>query len=287
MKFNKRIFGLDYIISYSNYIHLNRPLNFKNLQDEKQIIVIDNKFNPEDYIRLPATPQYPDLLVCQHKIRYDSKIEEVIKANNLEAERIISEENGTKFINSLGWEDGLILNLGLGGFTMNFAIFNNFIKLLKDGADKKIKIYDGKGNVIDSRIADNILGGIIMIREPWRAEWLDNYFSIDPDSSNYMLNYHKLENGKIKRISEVIDKGTLFESQDRKIDLEGYIYTSTLQGLPKQDIGDGNVIYSPPKEDNVAMIRVGPENLSIRCNISPFMEISGVSVRHVRLFEMK
>ena len=124
---------------------------------------------------------------------------------------------------------------------------------------------------------------ITEVRIPWRAEWLDADFKFK-DFKLYINYNHVLDSNKnlIPKNSEILNSNTLMKN--KKISLENWIYNSTKQGLPFDDVKDGNLSYLHPKKDYASATRFDADGQAIGlfCNGIPYGRHPYVGVRAVK-----
>ena len=228
---------------------LNNIINLDLISKE-----IDKKRELTDYILLPETKNHPAIIIDQN-ISYKNK--KWAQTNDL-----------------LRQEDAFMLSPGL---------FAEFLKLLKSEKE----LYDGLGNLIDgSKIKERILKGILDIRNPWRAEWLDHKYS--GGNNKLAVTYHKFDSsGKLIQVTEPLDKDTLIKNRDPGISLEDWINNQTNQGLPKKTVNQSSLWYWPPTENYVAGFFACADWIYLNCFSDPNVSDLNLGARSARLYQKK
>ena len=126
--------------------------------------------------------------------------------------------------------------------------FAEFLKYLKEDYQK-----------INKSESDKILDEILTVRNPWRSEWLDHDYKKEK-TGLYVL-YHKFNSrGNIELVKELLDKDTLMEDKTPGINFEDYLNNHTIQGLPKNNIKNGDLYYWFPRDDNNSVARFNADS---------------------------
>jgi len=151
------------------------------------------------------------------------------------------------------------LSHGLGKKVLSLREVNDFGRLLSDGMQEKIKVYDVSGKQLEPKYLKQIFDDIFKIQSPWRAEYIDADFKIQKE--DLIINYHIFENGKIVQKSEVLDKNTLMKNKTPGISLENWLCDkNTSQGLPTNKTKSGDLYYWAPMKDNNSVARFDAYN---------------------------
>ncbi len=201
----------------------------------------------ENYILLPQTKEHPDLLIAKNRLAYDSEVEKAGKKLGLSLQ-----DNNQGYIGYIDWNKSHNLLKELDSFMLNPKLFTEFLKLLKSG-----NAFNGNKKQVNSNELETILNEIIEVRNPWRAEWLDNkYFKqggILGFGSKLSVTYHKFDSsGKLVQVTEDLDPDTLMETKTWGISLDDWINNPNSQGLPKSNVKDGSLYYLKPIEGKAA-----------------------------------
>src|SRR3989344_6012014 len=212
---------------------------------EPQEIEIDYQINPSDFIHLEAKSSgkdsYPDLWVCKYRLGVNPAVVNAGKQIGINARNTAQEKNGRRYIGDINREQALKLNLILGGRTLNTRLGKDFFALLLSG-----EASDGKGKKINkselSQIADEIFG----IRDPYRAEWVEDYFTGKED--NLILNKNYVLENKVL-VPEYSHSLTscLMEDRTPGINLKSWLENSTAQGFPGKNTKSGKLYYWHPR----------------------------------------
>lgn len=253
--------------------------------EEPRIITPANIQNPEAYLilegRTHGNYSYPDLLVSMHRLELDNQVKQIAKQLNLTVQNTAKEKDGTEYIGNIKWEPAIKLTLSLGGLTLPPRQYVDFINLLKSG-----KAYNGKGDKVDKVNLDNILGEILTVRNPYRAEWLDAKFS---GAGNQMksqigkqlstqITYHKIDsNGNIKEVTEPLED-CLMQDKTPGIDLDSWLNSANKQGLPVKQTKSGTLWYWYPRENAVARFDADADRAYLYCLRGPGSSDSALGV---------
>ena len=91
-----------------------------------------NLRNPEDYLVLPGRTHgvfsYEDTLVSMYRLGMSPEVEQAAQHLGFKIANSAKEKNGRDYIGDLNWEQGLKLNLSLGGRTLNPRQYVNFLE---------------------------------------------------------------------------------------------------------------------------------------------------------------
>jgi len=129
--------------------------------------------------------------------------------------------------------------------------FIEFIKYLKNGYQNREE-------------ARQILDEILTAREPWRAEWLDAYFKVI--NGELHINYnHRTINGELKPGKSELLEDCLMENKLPDIDLRYWLKNATSQGLPSENIPQGNLWYNYPGDRRIARFSANSGGASLFC----------------------
>ena len=165
-------------------------------------------------------------------------------------------------------------------FMLNLWQFVDYLRLLRTG-----KVFNANGNYLDSRKLEVILNVLLKIRNPYRAEWLDAYFKVDPTNNSLTINYdHRTVNGKLVPIhkKEIIK----FSVETEGIDLDSWLSSSiNIHGLPYFSAIKGSTYYYTPTrdKDSVARFFANCIDSGLHCSIQPFNFDDFIEVRAAKL----
>ena len=213
---------------------------------------IEKKIELTDYIILPETRNHPDLLIAKNKSHENKKW--------FQAQGLLKQEDS---------------------FMLTPELFAEFLRLLKS----KRELFDGFGNLItEQNIKERILEEILEIRNPWRAEGLDQKYL--RGHSKLFVSYHKFDSsGKLIQVTEQLNKETLMHSRTPGISLDDYVENPTSQGLPKKIIKEGGLWYWPPIENNVAGFFVCADWAYFNCSTDPNVSDANLGVRKAKIYQ--
>jgi len=246
--------------------------------------IVTQIINPIEYITLPGKTHgsysYPDLLVAMHRLGYDADVERAARTLGLSLQNTTKEQNGSRYIGNINWEQALKLNLLLGNSTLNPRQFIDFKELLKKGL-KGTEVYDGKGAVIDSKILKMVHDEIFTVRDPFRGEWLDaNFEVIDVIDNIFHINYdHKIANGVLKpQKSEPLENCLM---EEKYVDLS----SANRQGLPtrKSSIFSRKIKYYHPQNQSIAKFYAHSDRVVLDARGDPAYPCSPVGVRAAKI----
>ena len=245
-----------------------------------EVVDFDFNLNPADFILLEGRDagkdSYPDLHVCKYRLGVNPAVVATGRKIGLTLQDTATEKNGRGYIGNINREQALRLNLSLGGRTLNWTQSPDFMKLLLSG-----KAYDGNGKRVKTQELSGILDEIIGVRDPWRSEWTEDYFTNVAGKLNLNKNY-RLENGVlIPSYSEVL-QSCLMESRIPGISFKDWIKRANLQGLPPANIRKGREYYWPPRANSGAGFDVGSGRSLLDCGRYLAIADPWLGVRHVR-----
>ena len=213
------------------------------------------------------------MLIAKKRLAYDAEVDKASKKLGLNLQ-----DNNQGYIGNINWEQALNLNKELGNFTLNPKLFAEFLKLLKSG-----RAFNGAGKKVDPKELEQILNEITEVRNPWRAEWLDNKYSKSNDK--IQVTYHKFDSsGNLVEVTEQLDPETLIQNKTPGINLEDWIENPTLQGLPKSNVKDGSLYFWQPTEGRVARFVAGADGAGLGCYGGPLGSDPGLGVRAAKIF---
>lgn len=129
-----------------------------------------------------------------------------------------------------------------------------FVEVLKYTRDNEQEVYND----------------ITQVRSPWRSEWIDAYFEERKDGM-YVLTRNKANAEKLES-----------HSDDKRISLDSWIENPTKQGLPSEDIKDGNLSYWSPVNGAVAWFIANVDRAFYCDNRYPSYRNPNLGVRDVR-----
>jgi hypothetical protein len=149
----------------------------------------------------------------------------------------------------------------------------------------KGKVYDGEGNLMVESELQRIFNERHERRIPWRAENLDALFESQGHRFSkvnclYLSQSHAYseDEGLNPDYSEPLDTDTLM--LDKKIDLVHFIREAhTSQGLPRQDVNEGDFYYFYPRDGSVAWFSAYSGRVGLDCNGDPDRFNHAVGVR--------
>ena len=264
----------------------------QNSGDRK--ITPSNIANPGDYIILEGNQ--PDLLVPINRLGLTQETGQALRDLNFYdnlTQRAGTDNNRNQkpldplgFLGYINHEEAQSLALKLNGFVLPANLYGNFLKLLIDGTENKAKVYDGNGNIFPSTGLTQVLNEITEVRTPWRAEHLDCRFNMQSsgDEQKLHIKYHKFDgSGKLIECDEVLDENTLMSDKVPGIKLHSWLENPTSQGLPRKEIGTGDLWYWCPRNGAVGRFGASSGGVSLSCNLDPQGSDSAFGVRVAKI----
>jgi len=242
--------------------------------------------DPENYLILPGKKhgsyEYPDLLVGMHRLGFNQNVEQAARQLGLSLQDTAKEYDGKGpgYIGNIQWKPSMLLNLKLGGETLNPRQHRDFVEMLISG-----NASDGKGKRVPKDKLDQILDEIMGVRNPWRAEWLDADFKIlnkkgevvSDKGELHLLSRHILQNGVLVPTYKANIEGKYLAS-DSQIDATSF----NEYGLATK-VGTDFYQWFPRKDNNsVARFCAYSGRAVLGCDGDPDYSDSGLGVRHVR-----
>ena len=140
--------------------------------------------------------------------------------------------------------------------------------------------YDGAGNKHDPKRLEKAFKEITEIRNNWRSEWLNHSYS--QKEIEMFVTYHKFVNGKLKKVTELLDPDTLMEKRTPGISLEDWIENPTSQGLPRKSVKEGRLCYWQPTKGCVSGFDSFLGGYVLDCNWNFLVSYSELGVAVVR-----
>ena len=129
--------------------------------------------------------------------------------------------------------------------------------------------------------AEGILDDIFTVRAPWRSEWLDAKFEITGTEA-YVLYDHKVQGDDVVANKREKLEGYLESDKAPGIDKTTWLANPTKHGLPRTDIGNGELYYWKPTNGGVAWFDAGSDGAGLYCGRNPTGHIGSLGVRAVR-----
>ena len=200
--------------------------------------------------KLHETYSYPDLLVSMGKSHHGK--------NWYETHQALYEEDS---------------------FMLNLRQYVDFLKLLKNG-----KAFDENGNLIEPKILELILDDIFEKRDPLRGEWIDALFNIN-NNLLYIKYDNRIINGDLIPGQIRTSSNHLLKGAGIGINLDDWLNTATIHGLPPRKIKNGELDYYACLEENncVAWFYADSVGAFLSCNRDPSSSDPVLGVRHARI----
>lgn len=140
------------------------------------------------------------------------------------------------------------------------------------------RIYDGNGKVVNNLVRDALVDDVFGRSAPWRAEWLGAKFL-----DNSVTYYRIMSDGTICEVTEKLD--CLMEDKNPGIDLNSWLNSPTVQGLPRKGVEKGGVYYIAPRNGSVARVEAGPIASGLSCDRRAELSGHTVGVRCARVLK--
>ncbi len=138
---------------------------------------------------------------------------------------------------------------------------------------------DGNGRTLGWKRSGEILGEILDVRAPWRAEHLDASFQ--EIKGTLTVTYHRvMPDGASKKVKESV-RGNLME--DRYLNLREWVENPTPQGLPRKGIQTGVIFSYHPRSDSVAWFSAYSDGADLVCYWYPRVSDSALGVREMKV----
>src|SRR3989344_5841175 len=140
------------------------------------------------------------------------------------------------------------------------------------------------GNLIEPKILELILDDIFEKRDPLRGEWIDALFNIN-NNLLYIKYDNRIINGDLIPGQIRTSSNHLLKGAGIGINLDDWLNTATIHGLPPRKIKNGELYYYAPLEDNncVAWFYADSVGAFLSCNRDPSSSDPVLGVRHARI----
>ncbi len=209
--------------------------------------------NPESCILLEGRQHgaysYPDLLVRTHRLGYTDTVGKVAQTLGLTVKNTAQEQDGSQYIGSIQQKQAIDLVKGLNYVPLTMRLHVDFLKEINSGREGK-RVFDGNGNNVSRKDLEQIWNEITEVRNPWRAEWLDNRFS--KKGKQWYVTYHQIQqDGTLNEVTEALEECLMIDKTPG-IDLRDWLNRATTQGLPPSNVIDGTMYYRRPQDGAVA-----------------------------------
>ncbi len=240
--------------------------------------------NPADFLFLEGRDGkegHPDLWYSKHRLQTSPLVKQIGKSAGLDLADTAQEKNGRGYIGNINHEQALRLNLLLGGRTTNAKIETEVFGMLLSG-----KAYDGRGKIVNKREIDGLLDEKVGVRNPGRAEWLEDSFKSAGNGIVLMKNY-VLQGDVLVPSYNAPLRGCLMNNKTPGINFRNWVKNSTSQGWPRANIKEGETYYWPPTAGNVAWLGANSDGAYLDGGWDPLSAYSGVGVRHLRVAPKK
>jgi hypothetical protein len=268
-------------------IHPIAPLNREGLDEIAEALLKDEKLptsgevdHPERYILLPeqtrlGTFSYPAMAVYMHRLPLTQVTQQAAQNLGITIAETAEEQDKTKYVGSMQWEQALKLNLLSGHTTLNPRQFIDFKHLLEDGIDSRVKVYTANGTELPKELLSIVHNEIFEVKEPYRAEWLDADFK-EINKVLHINSNHILDNGNLKpQITEPLED---YLRKDCRIDTRSI----NRQGLPTRKSSKG-ISYYHPKTGSVAGFYADSSRADLGCDWGPRYSGAELAVRPAKI----
>ena len=165
-----------------------------------------------------------------------------------------------------------------GSYMLTIRQFADLLALLKSG-----KAFDGSGKLLGKSVSENIFDEIVARSNVSQSEWLDAKFSRKGLAQKLYITYHKIRaSGILDEVTEPLDK-CLSWSKKPGIDINFWLDSSTLQGMPGNHAPDGDVYYLCPRNGKVASFTAYADKVIFSCREDPHLLRYELGTHSVRL----
>jgi len=240
--------------------------------------------NPADFLFLEGRDGkegHPDLWYSKHRLQTSPSVKQIGKNLGLDLADTAQEKNGRGYIGNINHGQALRLNLLLGGRTTNAKIETDVFRMLLSG-----KAYDGRGKIVDKGEIDGLLDEKVGVRNPGRAEWLEDSFKSAGNGIVLMKNY-VLQGDVLVPSYNAPLRGCLMNNKTPGINFRNWVKNSTSQGWPRANIKEGETYYWSPTAGNVARLVAYSGRAYLVGNGDPHVANSWLGVRHLRVAPKK
>jgi len=246
--------------------------------------------DPKSYLILPGQSKYgkfsyPEMLVTKRRLADSAEVQKAAQSLGSTITNTALQKDGYAYdyIGNVNWSRALSLNLTLGGRTLHPRQHADLRKMLQDGIDNNLKVYDGSRATVPKGELQEIYNDILKTGN-YRGEWLDADFKFI-DGKLWIYSGHQLKGGKLEpQIKEPLESGNVME--DCLVDLK-----FNRQGFPtaKSSLNDyqqGKNIHSYfPRSDNnsVAWFGAGSGWAGLYCDVGPSSGDGVLGVRAAKI----
>jgi len=128
----------------------------------------------------------------------------------------------------------------------------------------------------------SIYDEITEVESPWKRVWLNAEFYAKGDELWVAYNHIVDSNGKLVAQENEKLKGHLMQDEGQGVSLEHWLNNPTKQGLPQENIEQGDIVYMHPKSGDVASFYADFDGAGLDCCMDPSDADSRIGVRAVR-----
>ena len=188
------------------------------------------------------------------------------------------------YVGDITWTEALLINLGLGNSTPSIRENTDYLKLLFQGSRGEIDVYNVSGNQVEPELLGKYLQDSVGVRQPWREEWFGAEFNVKDGKLYLNYNHAHKNDSLVPENSEPLDEDTLMVFP-RFISLESWFNHPTSQGLPRKNVGEGELGYARPEFNGVGRFYVcegnGDGKAELNCYGFRFNRENNLGVRSV------
>lgn len=213
--------------------------------------------NTSDWIVIPEefVDERYKISVDPARLSYNFVVEMAERELDLTLKNTGTDSMQRSYVGKIGWQESMNILDTLGVSGMQIITATDFLRLLGEGAREKIDVYTESGKKLDSKYLGAVRSDIIGLKNPWRAEWLDDSFE-RREGGLYVLTRNKTN-------AEKLDENTLMQNRTFGINLESWISNPTSQGFPRSDVEEGELYYCAPKDERVARFVAIPSSAGL------------------------
>ena len=236
----------------------------------------------KDLIKVEERDEKP-FLVSKYRLDNNSQKDSIATALEKDSPTFntAKELNGHPYIGNINWNQAMKLAF-LYGAPLTLKDHQLYREILDQGRKEERGVYDGGGNIVNSKECKQLYDELMGQRDHWRGEYLDAYFESGENNILYLLSDHRLRERILRpQRREELDPSTY--RKDGFVDIPSF----TKQGLPtKLESGkQRNLYYFHPQDRSVARLRANSGMVYLDCYCDEQKSDSGLGVRAKILIE--
>ena len=234
------------------------------------------KIPKKDLIKIEERNEAP-FFVSKYRLGNNSQKDSIATALEKDSPTFntAKELNGHPYIGNINWNQAMKLAF-LYGAPLTLKDHQLYREILDQGRKEERGVYDGGGNIVNSKECKQLYDELMGQRDPWRGEYLDAYFESGENNILYLLSDHRLRERILRpQRREELDPSTY--RKDGFVDIPSF----TKQGLPTklENREQRNLYYFHPQDRSVAGFIAGSDGVDLSCCGVPQDSNSGLGVR--------